>query len=69
MSYYEKWFRGLSELLVAHGFVTAAEMASGHAAPVGDRKFAVAKGGGTICHGRDIALAMSPAAFSGRKRK
>ncbi len=33
MSYYEKWFRGLSELLVAHGFVTPAELASGRAAP------------------------------------
>jgi nitrile hydratase beta subunit len=33
MSYYEKWFRGLSELLVAHGFVSPAEMASGRAAP------------------------------------
>lgn len=32
MSYYEKWFRGLSELLVIHGFLTAAEMASGRAA-------------------------------------
>jgi nitrile hydratase beta subunit len=33
MSYYEKWFRGLSQLLVKHGFVTPAEMASGRAAP------------------------------------
>ncbi len=33
MSYYEKWFRGLSELLVAHGFITPAEMGSGRAAP------------------------------------
>ncbi|WP_309605696.1 nitrile hydratase subunit beta [Phenylobacterium sp.] len=33
MSYYEKWLRGLSELLVAHGFVTPAELASGRAAP------------------------------------
>jgi nitrile hydratase len=33
MSYYEKWFRGLSQLLVAHGFVTSTEMASGHADP------------------------------------
>jgi nitrile hydratase beta subunit len=33
MSYYEKWFRGLGELLVAHGFVTPAEIASGHADP------------------------------------
>jgi nitrile hydratase len=33
MSYYEKWFRGLGELLVAHGFVTPAEIATGHADP------------------------------------
>jgi nitrile hydratase len=33
MSYYEKWFRGLSELLVKHGFVTPAELASGRPAP------------------------------------
>jgi nitrile hydratase beta subunit len=32
MSYYEKWFRGLSQLLVKHGFVTPAEMATGRAA-------------------------------------
>jgi nitrile hydratase beta subunit len=32
MSYYEKWFRSLSELLVVHGFVAPAEMASGQAA-------------------------------------
>ena len=33
MSYYEKWFRGLSELLVAHGFITPEELASGRADP------------------------------------
>lgn len=33
MSYYEKWFRGLSELLVKNGLMTAAELASGHADP------------------------------------
>jgi nitrile hydratase len=33
MTYYEKWFRSLSELLLAHGLVTPAEMASGQAAP------------------------------------
>src|SRR5205814_2960153 len=33
MSYYEMWFRGLSQLLVKHGFVTPAEMTSGRAAP------------------------------------
>jgi nitrile hydratase beta subunit len=29
MSYYEKWFRGLSELLVKHGFIAPAEPAAG----------------------------------------
>lgn len=33
MTYYEKWFRGLSELLVLKGFATPEEMASGKAAP------------------------------------
>lgn len=33
MTYYEKWFRSLSELLLAHGLVTPQEMASGVAAP------------------------------------
>jgi nitrile hydratase subunit beta len=35
MSYYEKWFAGLNELMVAKGLVTAAELASGKAAPHG----------------------------------
>lgn len=30
-SYYEIWVRGLERLLVRHGFVTAADLASGHA--------------------------------------
>src|SRR5215467_13398009 len=33
MSYYEKWFRSLSERLLQQGLVTAGEFASGHAAP------------------------------------
>ena len=33
MSYYEKWFRGLTELLVAHGYATWAEIACGRAEP------------------------------------
>ena len=33
MSYYEKWFRGLTELLVARGFATWAEIARGRAEP------------------------------------
>jgi len=33
MSYYEKWFRGLTELLVAHGHATWAEIARGKAEP------------------------------------
>jgi nitrile hydratase len=33
MTYYEKWLRSLSELLLAHGLVTPAEMASGQARP------------------------------------
>ena len=33
MTYYEKWFRGLSDLLVQKGFATAEELASGKAAP------------------------------------
>ena len=33
MSYYEKWFRSLGELLVRHGAVTAEELASGRADP------------------------------------
>ena len=32
MSYYEKWFRGLSELLVIHGLATPEELATGRAA-------------------------------------
>ncbi|MBS0332179.1 MAG: nitrile hydratase subunit beta [Proteobacteria bacterium] len=32
MTYYEKWFAGLSALLVKHGHLTAAEIASGKAA-------------------------------------
>lgn len=42
MSYYEKWFRGLTELLLLHGLVTPAEMASGKAdpaAPKGQPRF------------------------------
>ncbi len=30
MTYYEKWFRGLSERLISRGFATAEELASGH---------------------------------------
>lgn len=33
MTYYEKWFRSLSELLVKHGLATWGEIASGRAAP------------------------------------
>jgi nitrile hydratase len=33
MTYYEKWFRSLSELLLKHGLVTPAELASGRADP------------------------------------
>ncbi len=33
MSYYQKWFRGLSELLVSLGFVTPQEYAAGKADP------------------------------------
>jgi nitrile hydratase len=33
MTYYEKWFRSLSELLLAHGLVTPGELASGQAVP------------------------------------
>ncbi len=33
MSYYEKWFRSLSELLVLKGFATREELATGKAAP------------------------------------
>jgi nitrile hydratase len=33
MSYYEKWLRSLTELLLKHGAVTADELASGRAAP------------------------------------
>src|SRR4051812_36666647 len=33
MSYYEKWFRGLSERLLAQGLVTAEEFAGGRADP------------------------------------
>jgi len=33
MSYYEKWFRGLSERLVLQGLITAEELATGRAAP------------------------------------
>ena len=33
MSYYEKWFRSLTELLVARGLATPAEIAAGRAAP------------------------------------
>jgi nitrile hydratase len=33
MTYYEKWFRSLSELLVLKGFATREELASGKAAP------------------------------------
>jgi nitrile hydratase beta subunit len=33
MSYYEKWFRSLTELLVKHGLVTAQELARGRADP------------------------------------
>ena len=33
MSYYEKWITGLTELLLKHGFVSPAELASGKAAP------------------------------------
>jgi nitrile hydratase len=37
MSYYQKWFRGLSDLLVLKGLATREELASGRAAP-GDAK-------------------------------
>jgi nitrile hydratase len=33
MTYYEKWFRSLSELLLKHGLVTPAELATGRADP------------------------------------
>lgn len=48
MSYYEKWFRGLSELLVAHGFVTPEEMASGRPAPGAEKAV-------PVLHAEDVA--------------
>jgi nitrile hydratase len=33
MTYYERWFRSLSDLLLKHGLVTPQELASGRAAP------------------------------------
>jgi nitrile hydratase beta subunit len=33
MSYYQKWFRSLSNILVKRGFISAAEIATGRAAP------------------------------------
>ena len=33
MTYYEKWFRSLSELLIKHGLATQRELATGQAAP------------------------------------
>ncbi len=38
MTYYEKWFRGLSELLVLKGFLTPEELASGKAAPGSEKR-------------------------------
>lgn len=35
MSYYERWLAGLTELLLRHGFITAAELERGKAAPGG----------------------------------
>jgi nitrile hydratase subunit beta len=43
MSYYEKWFRGLTERLVQQGVITAEELASGHAAPGAARATPVLK--------------------------
>ena len=33
MTYYERWLAGLEELLIRHGFLSAAELASGKPAP------------------------------------
>lgn len=33
MSYYERWLAGLTQLLLSHGFISVAELASGKAAP------------------------------------
>src|SRR5881397_1469322 len=52
MSYYEKWFRGLTERLLAQGLVTADELASGRADP------AAAKTTPYLAPG-DVATAMS----------
>lgn len=38
MSYYEKWFTGLTDLLVKYGYATRAEIAAGHAAPGAPRE-------------------------------
>jgi nitrile hydratase len=45
MSYYEKWFRGLTERLVQQGLVTAEELASGRAAPGAPRATPVLRAG------------------------
>lgn len=46
MSYYEKWFRGLCELLLKHGLVTPSELKAGRAdpaAPKGSPRFTAAQ--------------------------
>jgi nitrile hydratase len=45
MTYYEKWFRSLSELLVKHGMATRKELASGRAEPgrKGEPRFTAAE--------------------------
>ena len=67
MTYYEKWFRRLEELLVIHGAVTAEEIASGRPDPntapktprlAADMVEAVLRRGGPAT--RDVAV---PAAF------
>jgi nitrile hydratase beta subunit len=37
MSYYEKWFAGLVELMIAKGLITRAELESGHISPTTPR--------------------------------
>jgi nitrile hydratase subunit beta len=66
-SYYKKWLLGLEDLLIDKGYITAAEVAAGHAAepakPLKRGKFGLADVERTMVRGKFERVAQAPAKF------